>query len=49
MNAKIEKKMRKLGLNKTMLAKRAGLSISTINKILNEGTIDKCIMGNAKK
>jgi DNA-binding XRE family transcriptional regulator len=49
MNAKIEKRMKKLGLNKVKLAKKAGLSVTTINKILNEKSIDNCIVGNAKK
>ena len=49
MNAKIEKEMKRLGLNKTVLAKRTGLSLSTINKILDDGTIDQCRVGNAKK
>ena len=49
MNAKIEKRMKKLGLNQVKLAKKAGLSVTTINKILNEKSIDNCIVGNAKK
>lgn len=49
MNAKIEKAIKRLGLNKTVLAKRTGLSLSTINKILDDGTIDQCRVGNAKK